>query len=131
MKKYNETKKTTYKIEYYFVLCSRLRRKIFNIPGVKDEMEKILKKECPDTGIELQNIAFGEDYIYIYLECCPDDSPVDIINRIKNITSKTIRDHFEELKTMPNLWSGKFFVSTDEIPEEDIEWYVKNQKTRS
>ena len=53
------------------------------------------------------------------------------MNKIKGVSSRIIRNEFEELSKMPSLWTRSYFVSTaGNVSSETIKKYVENQKKR-
>ena len=81
--------------------------------------------------IELIAIECDKDHAHMFLNCLPTLSSADIMQKIKGITSRALRDEFKELKKMPSLWTRSYFVSTaGNVSSETIKRYVENQKTR-
>ena len=67
----------------------------------------------------------------MFLNCLQSLSPADVMNKIKGVSSKTIRREFIELSKMPSLWTRSYFVSTaGSVSSETIKKYVEEQKTR-
>jgi len=67
----------------------------------------------------------------MFLNCPPELSPSDIMQKIKGVTSRVLRDEFLELKKMPSLWTRSYFVSTaGNVSSETVKKYVENQRTR-
>lgn len=129
---YKKTKTTVSKIKYHFIFCTRYRRKIFDIPGVTEETEKLIQQKCAENQIEILHLECKKEYVYICVSTLPSIHIPEIVAYIKTSTSKKIREEFEELSAMTSLWTRKYFVSTEEtIDSHTIEWYVGSQKTRS
>jgi putative transposase len=67
----------------------------------------------------------------MFLNCSPTLSPADIMQKIKSVTSKILREEFKQLNQMPSLWTRSYFVSTaGNVCSNTIKKYVENQKTR-
>lgn len=129
--KYRTTITTVSLINYHFVFCPRYRRKIFNIPNVEDRFKHIVKFICEEMDIEIIAIECDKDHTHMFLNCLPTLSPSDIMQKIKGVTSRVLRDEFPQLKKMPSLWTRSYFVSTaGNVSSETIKKYVENQKTR-
>lgn len=128
---YRKTKTTVSLINYHFVFCPRYRRKVFLIPNVEDRFKHLVKTICKDMKIEILAIECDKDHIHMFLNCLPTLSPADIMQKIKGVTSKILREEFQELSKMPSLWTRSYFVSTaGNVCSETIKKYVENQKTR-
>lgn len=129
--KYRTTQTTVSLINYHFVFCPRYRRKIFNIPNVEERFKHIVKYVCEEMEIEIIAMECDKDYTHMFLNCLPTLSPADIMQKIKGVTSRVLRDEFPELMKMPSLWTRSYFVSTaGNVSSETIKKYVENQKTR-
>jgi len=129
--KYRTTKTTVSVINYHFVFCPRYRRKIFDIPNVEERFKDLVNCICKEMEIEVIAIECDRDHTYMFLNCLPSQSPADIMQKIKGVTSKVLRDEFSQLKKMPSLWTRSYFVSTaGDVCSETIKKYVENQKTR-
>lgn len=118
-----------YSIKYYFVFCSRYRRKIFDVPGLQQRLIELIKLYCVEKHLLLYHIEFYSDTVVLDISSVPTLSPSDIMNGIKKGTSKIIRDEFG-LSSMNSLWTRDFMVSTEPIPRESIDLYVSLQKKR-
>lgn len=129
--KYRTTQTTVSLINYHFVFCPRYRRKIFNIPNVEERFKHIVKYVCEKMEIEIIAMECDKDHTHMFLNCLPTLSPADIMQKIKGVTSRVLRDEFPELMKMPSLWTRSYFVSTaGNVSSETIKKYVENQKTR-
>ena len=128
---YRHTNTTVSLINYHFVFCPRYRRKIFLIPKVEERFKALVNDKCKELEINIIAIECDKDHTHMFLNCLPTLSPADIMQKIKGITSRVLRDEFPELKKMPSLWTRSYFVSTaGNVCSETIKKYVENQKTR-
>lgn len=129
--KYRRTQTTVSLINYHFVFCPRYRRKIFLIPNVEERFKHMVKFICEEMQIKIIAIECDKDHTHMFLNCLPTLSPADIMQKIKGVTSRVLRDEFPQLKKMPSLWTRSYFVSTEgNVCSETIKRYVENQKSR-
>lgn len=129
--KYKTTKTTVSLINYHFVFCPRYRRKIFDVPSVEDRFKEITTSICSDLGVEIIAMECDRDHVHLFLSSIPTLSPSDIMYKIKGISSKIIRDEFQEFSKMPGLWTRSYFISTaGSVSSETIKNYVESQKTK-
>lgn len=129
--KYRRTKTTVSLINCHFVFCPRYRRKIFDIPNVETRFKEIAKNIWDELEIKIIAIECDRDHTHMFLNCPPMLSPSNIMNKIKGVSSRIIRNEFEELSKMPSLWTRSYFVSTaGNVSSETIKEYVENQKKR-
>lgn len=126
---YRKTKNTLSCLKYYFVFSPRYKRKIFLTEGVEKRFKEILKEVCDSLDINIINIQCIVNYVYLELDCLPDLSPTDIVQKIK-FSTNIIIDEFEKFNKMPNLWTRNFLVSNKEITRDIIESYMEEQRTR-
>lgn len=128
---YRTTTTTVSLINYHFVFCPRYRRKIFLISNVENQFKHLVKSICEEMDIKIIAIECDKDHVHMFLNCLPTLSPSDIMQKIKGITSKELRNEFSQLAKMPSLWTRSYFVSTaGNVCSETIKKYVENQKTR-
>lgn len=128
---YRKTKTTVSLINYHFIFCPRYRRKIFLIPNVEEKFKELVREICKEMEIEIIVMECNKDHTHLCLNCLPTSSPSDIMQKIKGITSKKLREEFSQLEKMPSLWTRSYFVSTaGNISSETVKLYVENQKTR-
>lgn len=128
---YRQTKTTVSMINYHFVFCPRYRRKIFLIPGVEARFKDLVRDICKQNDIEILAMECHEDHTHLFLSALPQLSIPEIMHLIKGRTSHALRNEFQDLSRMPNLWTRSYFVSTaGNVSSETIKWYVDTQKTR-
>ena len=129
--KYRRTNTTVSLINYHFVFCPRYRRKIFLIPNVEERFKHMVNFICKELEINIIAIECDKDHAHIFLNWLPTLSPADIMQKIKGVTSRVLRDEFLQLRKMPSLWTRSYFVSTaGNVSSETIKKYVEAQKSR-
>ena len=84
---YRRTQTTVSLINYHFVFCPRYRRKIFLIQNVEQRFKEIVKEICDELDIKIIAIECDKDHTHIFLNCLPTLSPVDIMQKIKGVSS--------------------------------------------
>ncbi|MCR4653850.1 MAG: IS200/IS605 family transposase [Eubacterium sp.] len=121
---YNCTGDIVSNIKYEIIFCTRERRKIFKNVKIRDRFMNIMETRLHLYGLIIINMKVCDYYVDLYLRALPDCSPVDAFNIIKK-ESRIIKDEFPELGNMPNLWTRKSMISTDDISEETKRKYVE------
>ena len=128
---YNQIRKSIYYIRYHLVLCPRYRRKIFNIPSLETRFKELTSNSCKEFDIEILKIVCKEDYCYLHIDVPPNISPQDVIKLIKKSTSTILRNEFEEISQMPNLWTRSYFASTaNTVSLQKIQEFINIQPKR-
>ncbi len=128
MKGYIEHKGIIAHITYIFVFCTRYRRKIFSIPGIRERFVSLTGEACSGIKADILDIKCEGEHVYIEVSAQPGSSPNVIVRTIKAHTSSALRSESKELSAMTSLWTRAYMVSTDEINETDIESFVSRQK---
>ena len=131
MNEYRTTKTTVSLINYHFIFCPRYRRKIFLNTEVEERFKLLVQEICMDMEIHIHAMECDKDHVHLFLNTLPTLSPVDVMAKIKGVTSKKLREEFSHLQHLPSLWTRSYFVSTaGNVSSETIRYYVENQKTR-
>lgn len=129
--KYRNTITTISLINYHFIFCPRYRRKIFLIPKVEEQFKTLVSEICKEMKINIIALECDKDHTHMFLNCLPTQSPSDIMQKIKGVSSKILREEFSQLEKMPGLWTRSYFVSTaGNVSSETIKKYVDEQRTR-
>ena len=98
---------------------------------MEERFKELVRMICDEMEIEIIAIECDRDHSHLFLNCLPTLSPSDIMQKIKGVTSKILREEFPQLSKMPSLWTRSYFVSTaGNVSSETVKKYVENQKTR-
>ncbi|WP_412519203.1 IS200/IS605 family transposase [Staphylococcus simulans] len=128
---YRRTKTTVSLIQYHFVFCPRYRRKIFLNERLVHRFKVLISEIASKHDFKILALETDKDHCHLFLNALPIYSPSDIMAKIKRGTSRILREEFEELNAMPNLWTRSYFVSTaGNVSSETIKQYVENQRKR-
>lgn len=128
---YRRKKTTVSLIHYHFVFCPRYRRKIFLDPLVEKRFKEIVSEVCQSLDVEVIGIECNVDNTHLFLGAPPQLSPSDIVAKIKYVSSRKIRQEFEQLNRAVSLWTRSYFVSTEgEAPPDTISDFIAAQKKR-
>ena len=123
---YRLTEYTVSHVKYEILFCTREKRKIFKNVKIRERFIEIMETRLRLYGLIVLNMTVGDNYVNLCLSALPDCSPSDVFNIIKK-ESRIIKDEFSELSRIPNLWTKKFMISTDEISDETIRKYVEDE----
>lgn len=129
--KYKKTNTNVSYINYYFVFCTRYKRKIFETPGVEERFVELVNQICTKIDCNIEKLECDSNYVKLKIHTLPELSPSDIMYKIKSHTSTILRSEFDTLNKIPSLWTRKFFVTTEEnLNDETIKLFVDEQRTR-
>lgn len=119
-----------YRHQYHIVWIPKYRRRVLK-KGVKTYVERGLKEIIeyhPEVIIEKYNVQ--EDHVHLVIEIPPKYSVSSIVGKLKQNSSRKIRERFEWLDKVYGrgvFWSPGYFSSTVGLDEEQIKKYVEFQ----
>jgi len=78
---------------------------------------------------KLIELTIMEDHIHIFVSCHPKNSPMEIVKKLKGISSRLIFKKYPEFKKQEywgkHLWSKGYYVGTaDVVTSEAIQKYI-------
>ncbi|MGG4095758.1 MULTISPECIES: IS200/IS605 family transposase [Paenibacillus] len=127
---YRRTATTVSLINYHFVFCPRYRRKVL-VKQVEIRFKELLAEICHQNNWIIVEMGVMPDHVHLFLNCLPTDSSSDVMAKVKEVTSRILRQEFEHLAHLPSLWTRSFFVSTaGNVSSETVKRYVEEQKKR-
>ncbi len=116
-----------YNISYNLVFCPRYKRKIFLINGLQTRFKEVVIDVCQSYAMELKEIRFGADYVYLLISANPQMSVSSAVAKIKAATARAILSEFDEFAKTQNVWTRNFLASTSFISPEEINSFVNQQ----
>ena len=130
--KYHTNSHSKYLIKYHFVIAVKYRKKLL-IGNIKDNIIQIIIDVCAANEYIIDEIQSDIDHLHILIDAKPKYSPLQIIHKIKQISTFRIyqkygaflKTHFWKENT---FWSNGYFVcSTGNASSETIKNYIANQ----
>lgn len=121
----------SYKHQYHIVWIPKYRRKVLKLE-VKAYIEKNIKEITlyhPEVEIIKYNIQ--DDHVHIIIDIPPKYSVAMIVGKMKQNSSRKIRQQFEWLNKIyisGTFWSQGYFSSTIGLNENEIKRYVEFQE---
>ncbi len=111
----------------HIVLVPYRRKKVFKRDDIKFCAENILRAIARKYKLEIIEMRVLEDHVHLFLSMKPTQDISSVIQCLKGISSKHLREMFPELKAYSGkLWSaGKFFRSVGSVTAETVEYYIK------
>ena len=113
---------------YHFVWCPKYRREVL-VGKVEQRLKELIKEKAERLECKVLALEVMPDYVHLFIEGKPLQTPNYIIGQIKGYTSHQLREEFADLRLkLPTLWTRSYFVSTHEhIPDKLIEKYIAEQ----
>ena len=108
---------------WHFQWCTKYRHKVFNNYYIKNLCEIVLYDIANNNNFEIIDLEVDIDHVHVVLSIPLKLSPIDVVHRLKGISSRMLFMIEPSLKTWywnklgsRNLWSsGKFIASVGHI----------------
>jgi len=111
-------------INYHFVWCPKYRRKVLVGP-VKDRLEEVLCELAEKMDFKTLSLEVMPDHVHLFVSTLPRHSPAGLLNSIKGVTSRRLRQDFPELRKHA-LWTRTYYVGTaGQVSAETIRRYIE------
>ena len=129
---YKTNRHCCYDLQYHIVLMTKYRH-----PVIKDEIETRLREiiEYLLKGQKCNLIEFNTnmDHVHILFDAKPQTNLSVLVNNIKTVTSRRIRQEFNDLLApyywKPYFWSESYFIGTvSDRSRIAVQQYIKQQK---
>jgi putative transposase len=114
----------------HIVLIPYRRKKIFKRDDIKFCTENVLRAIARKYKFEIIEMRVLEDHVHLFLSMKPTHDISSVIQCLKGISSKHLREMYPELKSYGSkLWSaGKFFRSVGSVTADTVEYYIKESQ---
>lgn len=111
----------------HLVFATKYRRRIFNAEQV-EAMRRICTEVATKMDFRVVEINGEEDHVHLLVEYPPKLSVSQIVNSLKDVSSRMLRKEFQLSPHQEHLWSPSYFaVSCGGAPIEKINDYIQNQ----
>jgi putative transposase len=116
----------------YHLVWTPKRRKPILVGDIARDCHNLIQEKCEERGWRIQELAIQPDYIHLFVQAFPEDSPSEIVKECKGITSFHLRKKYPAiLKKLPSLWTRSYFVATaGNVSAKTIQRYIEAQKGR-
>ena len=122
---------SVYNLGYHIIWCPKYRRKVL-INEIENKLKEIIISKCNELDCYVHELNIMPDHVHLFVKTKPTISPHFLIQQIKGISSRILRNEFKELKRkMPSMWTRSYFIeSVGHISQETIEKYIQEQKNK-
>ena len=130
---YKTKNHSKYLLKYHMIFVVKYRKRLLKTP-ISDDMKLILANISKRYDFEIDLMECGDkDHIHILVSTQPSVSPLQIVNRLKQMSTIEIwklygvylRNQFWNERT---FWSDGYFVSSiGNVSEKTINEYIENQ----
>lgn len=120
-----------YSLHYHIIFVIKYRRKALHSEKIRERLKEIFRDLAPKLKIEITSMEPAEDHIHLLIKGTPSTDLVKVINSLKGVSSRYIRDEFPEIKSLlwgDSFWSdSKFIASTGQVSLDVLMKYVESQ----
>ena len=86
-------------------------------------------KVCADFGATLTECNGEDDHVHLLVEYPPQVAVSKLVNSLKGVASRRLKQHFQIRTYQGHLWSPSYFAaSCAGAPLNIIQQYVENQR---
>ena len=120
-----------YNLAYHIIWWPKYRKRVL-VGQVEVRLKELPLQKAKDNNWEIENMEIMPDHVHLFVKTKPTIAPHFLIQQIKGISSRILRNEFKELKRkMPSMWTRSYFIeSVGHISQETIEKYIKEQKNK-
>lgn len=130
-KRWTTSNKAVFNIGYHLIWCTKYRRKVL-CGDIENRLKELLRTKARELNISIETMEVMPDHVHLFVKATPVDSPHFIIQQLKGVTSRALREEFPSLKSrLPTLWTRSYYCeSVGHISAETVERYIAEQKNQ-
>ena len=118
---------------FHLVLVPYKRFKVFKREDIRQCAKNLFVAIARKHRFTIYEMEVVEDHVHIFLEIRPSQSISQVIQCLKGISSRHLREVFPELEGFSRkyLWSkGKFFRPISDVSPETIQHYIADSQSK-
>ena len=125
---YRTTNKTLYRCQYHVIWCTKYRRKVLDTQ-IQGRLKQLIREKQNEYRYHIREVETQSEHVHLLIEIPPTDAIDKIIGKIKNYTSKVLREEYPSLKSrLPSLWTrSKFVSSCGDVSLQVVKDYIESQ----
>jgi putative transposase len=115
-------------LHVHLVFVTKYRRGVLRSEHL-DLLDDIFAKVCSDFGATLVECNGEDDHVHLLVEYPPTVAIAGLVNSLKGVSSRRLRQRFEIRTHRGHLWSPSYFAaSAGGAPLSIIRQYVEAQR---
>ena len=122
---------SVYSLHYHLVVVIKYRRKALYDEAIRERLKQIIWNLADELGIEILAQEPAEDHHHILFTATPTTNLSNIVNVIKGVTARRLRQEFPQTKKLlwgDSFWSNSYFIaSTGQVSLDVLMQYVESQ----
>jgi len=120
-----------YSLRYHLVVVIKYRRKGLYDEAIRERLKQIIWSLMDELGIEILAQEPAEGHIHILFTATPTTNLSNVVNVIKGVTTRRLRQEFPQTKEFlwgDSFWSNSYFIaSTGQVSLDVLMQYVESQ----
>ena len=126
---------SVYSLHYHLVVVTKYRRKALYDETIRERLKQIIWSLTDELGIEIFAQEPAEDHIHILFTATPTTNLSNVVNVIKGVTARRLRQEFPQTKEFlwgDSFWSNSYFIaSTGQVSLDVLMQYVESQMEKA
>ena len=122
---------SVYSLHYHLVVVIKYRRKALYDEAIRERLKQIIWSLMDELGIEILAQEPAEGHIHILFTATPTTNLSNVVNVIKGVTARRLRQEFPQTKEFlwgDSFWSNSYFIaSTGQVSLDVLMQYVESQ----
>ena len=122
---------TKHRIQAHLVLVPKYRKRVLR-GKIAIRLRGLLYEGCRINRWWIDRISVQADHAHVLIQIHPKDSIAEVVQMLKDGTSRVIRKEFPELEEFlwgDSFWSDGYFAETvGKVDEEVIRKYIEAQQ---
>jgi putative transposase len=106
-----KTASCAYRCHYHLVFSTKYRSKVLSLEMATIIAETLLALQG-EKAFRLLGLYVGDDHVHILFSLAPKESLADFIKLAKGRSARVLRERFQSLRAMPNLWTSGYWVES-------------------
>lgn len=132
--KLDKSSHSVFSLQYHLILTIKYRRKALVNEAIRERLKNIIWDLAKQLDIEIITQEPAQDHLHILFKAKPTTNLVEVVNTIKGVTSRIIRQEYPQLKELSwedSFWSNSYFIaSTGQVSLDVLTAYVENQNQK-
>lgn len=126
---YKKNEKSSFRLNYNLVWCSKYRRKIL-VGEVAERLRELLKEKAEELGLQINSLEVMPDHVQFRINGDATRPLQWIVNQLKGHSGRKLREEFPRLRSrVPTCWTRSYFVETIGISSALSKYeYIERQK---
>ena len=98
--------------------------------GAESRLNILLIGKAEEMSLSIETMEVMPDQVHLFVKVSPVDSPHYIVQQLKGMTSRILRQEFPGIKKkVPTLWTRSYYCkSVGHVSAETIQRYIEDQK---